>query len=174
MPSPQPPSPVPALPRSLHLKIRDARDIDAEGLIGLIEACYTDYEGCVLDVDGEAPELRTIASAHAAQGGRFWVAESDGTIIGSIGIVPNGTGGYEVKKLYVSKAARRMGLGARLIALAEVEAMSRGGRSIELWSDTRFEDAHRLYERRGYTRLPEKRELHDKSNSVEFHYRKDL
>jgi len=174
MPPPQVPAPVPATPRSLQLKIRDARDADADGLIALIEACYSEYEGCVLDVDGEAPELQGIATAHAAQGGRFWVAESDGVVLGSVGIVPNGDGAFELKKLYVTKEARRMGLGRRLLSLAEVEAMSRGARAIELWSDTRFADAHRLYDRQGYTLLPETRELHDKSASVEYHFRKEL
>jgi putative acetyltransferase len=160
--------------KSIRLKIRDARDDDAAGMIALIEACYAEYEGCILDVDGEAPELKGIATAHAEQGGRFWVAESDGEIIGSVGLVPNGGGVWEMKKLYVTKAARRLGIGRRLVSLAEVEAMSRGAHAIELWSDTRFEDAHRLYERRGYSRLPETRELHDKSNTMEYHFRKAL
>lgn len=173
MPAPQQSAPLPAAPRSIHLKVRDARDTDADGLIALIEACYSEYPGCVLDVDGEAPELRGIATAHAEKGGRFWVAESDGAIVGSVGLVP-GDGAFELKKLYVTKEARRLGIGRRLVSLVEVEAMSRGARAIELWSDTRFEDAHRLYERCGYTRLPETRELHDKSASVEYHFRKEL
>ncbi len=168
-------SPIPAdAEKSIRLKIRNARDDDAAGMIALIGACFAEYEGCVLDVDGEAPELKEIATAHSTQGGRFWVAESDGAIIGSVGLVPNGGGVWELKKLYVTKAARRLGIGRRLVSLAEVEAMSRGARAIELWSDTRFEDAHRLYERRGYTRQPETRELHDKSGSVEYHFHKLL
>jgi putative acetyltransferase len=45
---------------------------------------------------------------------------------------------------------------------------------VELWSDTRFEDAHRLYEGRGYRRGDELRELHDLSGSVEYYYRRSL
>jgi putative acetyltransferase len=52
--------------------------------------------------------------------------------------------------------------------------MSRRASAIELWSDTRFLDAHRLYEKRGYVRGPKTRELHDKSKSVEYYYRKAL
>lgn len=156
------------------MKVRDARDSDGEQLAALIEACYGEYGGCVLDIDGEAPELRAIATHHAALGGRFWVAENDGRILGSVGIVPSGNGVFELTKLYVAKDARKMGIGKRLLSLAEVEAMSRGARAMELWSDTRFEDAHRLYERRGYVRGAETRELHDKSSSVEYYFRKDL
>lgn len=46
--------------------------------------------------------------------------------------------------------------------------------SLHLWTDTRFTTAHRVYERLGYVRLPEIRELHDRSNSVEYHYEKRL
>ncbi len=157
----------------MQLKIRDARDEDAEQLISLIEACYADYEGCVLDVEHEAPELRAIASTHAEQGGRFWVAERNGELVGCAGLAPGKDGTMELKKLYVARDVRSNGLGARLCSLVEIEAMSRGAETIELWSDTRFKEAHRLYERRGYTR-GRSRELHDASNSVEYYYRKAL
>jgi putative acetyltransferase len=45
---------------------------------------------------------------------------------------------------------------------------------LELWSDTRFVDAHRLDARLGYRRLPGTRDLHDRSNSTEYHYAKSL
>lgn len=41
------------------LVIRDGRDSDSEQLITLIESVYAEYPGCVLDVDGEAPHLRS-------------------------------------------------------------------------------------------------------------------
>lgn len=153
--------------------VRDARDGDAAGVIALIDACWADYPGCVLDVDGELPELRAIASHFAGRGGRFWVAEADGRIVGSVGLAPS-PDGMELCKLYVHRAARRRGLGERLVRLAEDEARSRGARVLELWTDTRFLDAHRLYARLGYARMPETRALNDLSNSVEFHYRKHL
>ena len=76
--------------------------------------------------------------------------------------------------LYVHRRWRKRGLGARLVALVEAEASARGAREVFLWSDTRFEDAHRLYERLGYTRAAETRELHDLSNTVEYQFRKAL
>jgi putative acetyltransferase len=159
----------------MQVKIRDARDEDAEQLIDLIEACYSEYSGCVLAVDEEAPELRAIASNHARQGGRFWVTERNGHLVGCAGLVRAEQGGaVEMKKLYVARDFRQNGLGARLCSLVEVEAMSRAVATVELWSDTRFKDAHRLYERRGYARGPQTRELHDAGKSVEYYYRKEL
>ena len=158
----------------MNIKIREARDGDSAGLVRLIDEIYAEYEGCVLDVENEVPELKTPATSHAEAGGRLWVAESSGQVVGCVALLPAGNGTMELKKLYVSREARRMGLGARLCSLVEVEARSRGAQSIELWSDTRFEDSHRLYEGRGYIRGPQTRELHDRSKSVEYHYKRAL
>ncbi|MEO8457958.1 MAG: GNAT family N-acetyltransferase [Chloroflexota bacterium] len=159
----------------MRFKIREAKDDDGERLIDLIAACYGEYDGCVLRVEDEAPELNTIATSHQQKGGRFWVAEQNGDLVGAAGLVPSDRPGViEMKKLYVAQNARKIGLAARLCSLVEVEAMSRGAEAIELWSDTRFKDAHRLYERRGYTRGPKTRSLNDASKSVEYYYRKEL
>ena len=157
----------------MNVKIRDARD-DSDGLIRLIGDCFSEYPGCVLDVEGEAPELISPATWHREAGGRLWVAERDGTIVGCVAILPEAERSVELKKLYVSSEARRLGLGARLCGLVEAEARRRGATTAILWSDTRFEDAHRLYEGRGYERGPDTRELHDASNSVEYYFRKSL
>jgi putative acetyltransferase len=157
------------------IRIRDARDDDADDLIALIAGCFADYPGCVLEVPGEAPELRMIATAYSKLGGRFWVAEQDARVVGCVGFVPlPAQSGAELRKLYVHRRARRRGLGARLSMLVEDEARSRGARYVELWSDTRFLDAHRLYQRLGYVRGTATRDLHDMSGSVEYHFRKDF
>lgn len=154
--------------------IREARDEDAEGLIALIGGVFAEYPGCVLDVDGESPELRAIATAFRGWGGRFWVAEDGGRVVGCVGFKTRSSGPalqVELCKLYVAREARRRGLGGALCELVEAEARARGAELVELWSDTRFLDAHRLYESRGYVRGPETRPLHDLSNSIEFYFR---
>ncbi|HSN96746.1 MAG TPA: GNAT family N-acetyltransferase [Candidatus Nanopelagicales bacterium] len=165
----EPVRPAPPVP------VRDARDEDGEQLIALIGGVFAEYPGCVLDVDGEMPELRAIATAFRLRGGRFWVAEEGGRVLGCVGVRTVGEGtGVELCKLYVAKEARRRGLGGALSALVEAEARARGAASVELWTDTRFTDAHRLYERRGYVRGPATRELHDRSATVEYFYRLSL
>jgi putative acetyltransferase len=155
--------------------LRDARDDDAAGLIALIGGVFAEYPGCVLDVDGELPELRRIASAFAEKGGRFWIAERAAQVVGCIGLAPSGAPcGVELAKLYVARELREAGLGSRLVELVERTAREQDARFVELWSDTRFVTAHRFYEKRGYLRSPETRELGDLSHTVEFHYRKEL
>lgn len=155
--------------------IRTARDEDEQGLIALIGGCFAEYPGCVLDIDREIPELRAIATYFAGRDGKFWIAEAEGSVTGCIGVAPApDSAGVELLKLYVDSAMRGRGVGRRLVGLVEEEAARREARFIELWTDTRFENAHRLYERLGYERLPETRDLHDLSDTTEYHYRKRL
>ena len=155
--------------------IRPVRDSDAEGLIRLIDTCWSAYEGCILDVDAEGPQLRAMRSHFDALGGEYWIAEGAG------GLVAAGGGwapaadpiGAELHKLYVLAELRRQGIARRLIAMAEEAARSRGSRFVELWSDTRFLEAHAFYEALGYRRTGRTRELNDLSNTVEFHFVKE-
>ena len=139
------------------VSFRDAVDADSEALIALIGGVFDEYPGCVMDVDGEMPELRAIASHFRRLEGCFRVAERAGSVIGCIGYAPLQNGGVQLHKLYV-----------------EALAAAREATHVELWSDTRFETAHRMYERRGYHRGPKTRELHDKSNTVEYFFCKEL
>ena len=167
--------PQPRLPEGVTL--RDARDEDAAELIDLIGAVFAEYPGCVLDVDGELPELRAIATSFQRWGGRFWVATREGRVLGCVGLTPSAASpseGIELRKLYVAKAARKMGLGSALCDLVEGAARALNKKFVELWSDTRFENAHALYARRGYTKGPETRDLHDTSASVEYSLKLDL
>lgn len=155
-------------------RIREARDDDAEGLISLIASVFTEYEGCVVDLDELDRDLLAIRSFVAARGGSFWVAEREGRIVGSAGYTQPNPGMVELKRLYIAKAERNRGLGRRFYGLVFEAARRLGARTLECWSDTRFKDAHAFYERRGFTQLPETRALNDPSHSIEYHFSKPL
>lgn len=182
---------MPAVPDSLLT--RPARDDDRDGLIQLIGKTYAEYPGCVLDVEREEPDLLGIASAYARYGGAFWVitapapeaapamaeasATAAGVIVACVGWLPSSraerSGWVELRKLYVARDYRRRGLASALVGRVESAARERGAPGVELWSDTRFLDAHRLYARHGY-RQGAQRELFDVSRSVEYHFEKRL
>jgi len=156
-------------------RFRAARDADGTALIGLIGKVFVEYPGCVLDVDGEMPELKAPATSARAGHGRWWVVEDDEGVVASVAAFPLAEDdAVELKKLYVDAAHRGRGLGTRLIALVEHEARKRIAGRVVLWTDTRFETAHRLYERLGYARAPATRALGDKSGTIEFHFAKPL
>ena len=89
-------------------------------------------------------------------------------LIGSVGWKPH-PDGAELKSLYVSAAARRQGLGSRLVHL--VERRVGGPQRLVVWSDARFLDSHQMYARLGYVLTGASRELHDKSETVELEFR---
>jgi GNAT superfamily N-acetyltransferase len=158
-----------------HPAIRDGRDEDAEGFIALIGACWAEYPGCVLDVDGEVPELRALATYFAKDRGKVWAAEMEGQVVGMAAIRPLGhDGAFEICKVYVAKSARGTGLAHRLLGEAEGFARDAGAQRLILWTDTRFEAAHRFYEKRGFVRQGSIRILDDLSHSLEFRYAKPL
>ncbi|RLB63418.1 MAG: GNAT family N-acetyltransferase [Deltaproteobacteria bacterium] len=156
------------------IAIVPARDDHAEGLIQLIEPIFAEYEG-VLFLMEEMPELRSIATTFEQHGGQFWCAFRDQQLIGSVGWTPATEGvGVELKKLYVVKAQRRHKLGHVLTSRVEVAGRAAGCGFVELWSDVKFDAAHRFYEARGYRRDGRTRELGDQSDTVEYYYRLDL
>ena len=153
--------------------IRAGRDADAAGFIALIGACWAEYPGCVMDVDGEVPELRALASYFAKSGGALWAAEAGGEVVGVVGVAP-GEGFWEICKMYVAREHRGSGLARALLEQAEGFARQAGAARLKLWSDTRFERAHAFYAGRGYVRTGAIRVLNDLSNSLEFPFMKPI
>lgn len=151
--------------------LRPGRDADAEGFIRLIGDCWSEYPGCILDVDGELPELRALATYFAEAGGALWAAEQDGRVIGMAATRPmSQDAAFEICKVYLAKEARGTGLAHKLLDAVEAHARAAGAERLVLWSDTRFMTAHRFYEKRGFVRQGSIRVLDDLSKSLEFRY----
>ena len=154
--------------------IRAGLDSDADGIIRLISTCWSAYSGIIVDVDGEMPELRALATYYASQGGALWIAEIESGIVGMIATRPLTAGAWEICRVYVLPSLHGDGLGHRLLDLAEAHALASDATRFVLWSDTRFERAHRFYAKRSYVRDGPIRVLNDRSNSLEYGYAKPV
>lgn len=155
--------------------LRVATDADAQDLYGLIALCFAEFPGCFLDPHEDMPDLARAGSAFRATDGVLWVYDDLGGRVGACVAVDFPQKGIaELHRLYVRPDLRGCGLGTRLVAHAEAHAQERGVEWITLWSDTRFLDAHRLYERLGYVRQKGERLLGDVSNSTEYAFRKRM
>ena len=154
--------------------IRAGTDADAEDFIRLIGDAWGEYPNCVLDVDAEVPELRALATHFEKAGGALWAAEQDGRVVGMVATRPlrDDDEAWEIGRMYVAKEARGTGLAHALLDGAEAHAVAHGAQRMILWTDTRFEAAHRFYEKRGYVRAGSIRILDDISRSLEFRYAK--
>lgn len=154
--------------------LREVADADGWALIALIGACWAEYPGCVMDVAGECPELLRPASHYQAAGGALWVLPEGDWVAACVGWCPGRGRRVELVKLYVARHRRGQGIGRALVGRVEQQACQRGADGVEMWSDTRFHDAHRLYQRLGYQRTGETRQLHDLSATTEYAFHKVL
>jgi GNAT superfamily N-acetyltransferase len=127
-----------------------------------------------MDVDAEMPEYRALASYFSGHGGALWAAEAGGRVCGMIGTRPLTDGDWEICRVYVRPEMHGGGLGHRLLDAAEAYAVAAGAARLLLWSDTRFDRAHRFYEKRSYVRSGPVRVLSDISNSLEYGFAKPV
>lgn len=145
------------------LLFRPARPDDAPAIRAIIARIYAEY-GDVLDIEREDPHLRDPCAYFRSHAGELWVAESDGMVAGSGGIVLKTTAQpsfhdvtlnkdeFEIKTVYVAHEFRRRGIARRLVNMSIDYARTAGWPRVMLWSDTRFVEAHRLYESMGFIR----------------------
>lgn len=154
--------------------IREATDDDGPALSRLIADVFAEYDGCLFE-PAEFPELERPASAYSERGGRLWVVAREDALVGALAVaVHHRPQEFEIFKVYLDKSVRGQGLAAALLAGANAFAAASGGERLSLWTDTRFTDGHGFYERHGFTRMPGVRALHDVSDTLEFHYAKDV
>ncbi len=154
-------------------RLRLANNSDSPGIIDLVGRCFDEYPGCILDVDGEEADLLDPEGAFS----RFWVLHRGGEVVGMIACkIHSDERGrrLELKKLYLDAGIRGAGFARQLVALVEDFAQKHDIHIVDLWTDTRFENAHGMYSHLGYVKSGRMRELHDKSNTVEHHFLKDL
>lgn len=87
----------------------------------------------------------------------IWVAELDSAVLGTMqtilihGLAHRGATRLEIEAVRVSARHRGLGLGEALIRFAIAEAERHGARIVQLTSDAQRQDAHRFYERLGFT-----------------------
>jgi len=154
--------------------ISDAHDSDSDEVTDLIRSVYAEYPDCILDVHGEEPELLRVGTSFREKGGRFWVARSENGIVGTIAYFPLPAATWELKKLYVHRSARRLGVASRLMDMAESLAQASEVRKLVLWTDTRFVEAQAFYRARGFEPTGEQRDWGDVSNTTAVEYVKLL
>ena len=142
------------------LVVRRATPADHEVVGGLTVAAYEEFTHG--PDDGYLEHLRD--AARRDREAELWVAERDGEVVGTVTLAPEGStwreiarpGEGEFRMLAVSPAARRRGVGEALAQLVLDRFRELGAHSIVLSSLAEMTSAHRVYERLGFRRLPER------------------
>jgi GNAT superfamily N-acetyltransferase len=107
--------------------------------------------------DDLAPYQAAFADIEADPRQWLMVADRAGEVIGTAqlsylpGLSHRGGTRAQIEAVRVGRAARGSGLGARLIGWCVEAAREQGCRMVQLTSDATRTDAHRFYERLGFT-----------------------
>lgn len=141
--------------------LRRARPDELDAVGRLTVEAYV--EGGVIAAD--APYLAFLGDAHHRDAeGEVWVAVDDRGVVGTVTFVEHGStlsevsrkGEAEIRSLAVAPTAAGAGLGEALTRLMVARARERGCAALVLSSLTTMHAAHRIYERLGFVRLPER------------------
>lgn len=143
----------------MDLNVRHATPGEYERVGELTVAAYTrdrevgDYAEVLRDVADRVKTAEVLVAV-----------DDDGTILGSVTNVPDGgpygeiarEGEGEFRMLAVDPAAQGRGAGTALVRACVDDARRRGRERVVLSSGTWMAGAHRIYERLGFVRLPER------------------
>lgn len=118
------------------------------------QALFAEYMALVRARLGPAFEptetIFATADAFAGPGGAWLVVYEDGRPVACGGLRATGPGEAEIKRMFVTAAARGRGHGRRLLAELERLAADGGRRRIELISTGVLAEARALYASAGY------------------------
>ncbi|MCW6509941.1 GNAT family N-acetyltransferase [Lichenifustis flavocetrariae] len=108
----------------------------------------------------DQPDLRAIGDFYQTGCGDFWVAKSDGRVVGTIALKDIGDRRGALRKMFVSASHRgsAFGVAAKLLDRLLSNARAHGVAEVYLGTTEKFVGAHRFYEKNGFRRI-EREEL---------------
>jgi GNAT superfamily N-acetyltransferase len=149
--------------------IEPAQASDVPAVIALIGRVFAEYRFS-WDPTLEVPDLFDFDRRYAGSAGAFWIARLGNHVVGSVGVERLPDGRAELHRLYLDAALRGRGVGRALVDAVLGWCREAGIRQLTLWSDTRFDRAHRLYERMGFRQTGERELADDPNDTREFGY----
>ena len=158
---------------SAALPVRPAGRADAPGVVELIGRVYLEY-GFVYVPEVEVPDLFRFDQHYAPPRGAFYVVREGGVIVGSVGVERLDDGSAELHRLYLDARLRGRGTGRALIEAVLDWCRTQQIRRLILWSDTRFDQAHRLYERMGFRQTGERTLPDDLNQTREYGFERPV
>jgi ribosomal protein S18 acetylase RimI-like enzyme len=140
--------------------VESARPEDYERISQLTVGVYVEGD---LASEAYSPELADVAG-RADRSQLLVVRDGDGRVVGSVALVLEGDFAEVVESedeagfrmLVVDPAAQGRGIGELLVSACLDRARAAGKRRMVISTDPRMTAAHRLYQRLGFTRLPER------------------
>ena len=129
--------------QALTVRRADTSDIDA--MHDLARAAYRPY----VERMGRRPAPMTADYGYAVESGHAWVAQLGDRIVGLLVLEP-AEDHLLLENVAVAPQARGLGVGSRLLQLAEEQARRHGLRQVRLYTNEAMSENLAYYPRRGY------------------------
>ena len=103
----------------------------------------------------DQPDLQDIPGFYQQGAGNFWVALSEGEVVGTVALLDLGNQQGALRKMFVHASYRGPGHGvsARLLETLLEWARARDVKEVYLGTTEKFLAAHRFYERNGFQQI---------------------
>ena len=101
----------------------------------------------------EQPDLLDIHRSYQQPGGQFWIALSDGKVVGTIGLMLKDDHCAVLKKFFVKKEFRSQKVGLSLYRELLAYAIGKGVRCIILDTPAVAQASHHFYEKAGFRKI---------------------
>ena len=138
--------------------VLEIRSATADDIPAIVDMLADDPLGATRESPADlAPYLAALERIAASPSERLMVAVLDGKPVGTMqinivhGFSQRGMTRAIIQSVRVHKNLRGQGLGSQLMRWAIAESRGAGARQVQLSSDDSRTDAHRFYERLGFT-----------------------
>ena len=142
-------------------------------MIALIGRVYAEY-GFLFDPASEVPDLFAFERHYEPPRGAFFVARHEGVLVGSAGVERLDGAAAELHRLYLDAHLRGRGTGRALVQRVLDWCRAQAVTRLVLWSDTRFEQAHRLYTRMHFRQTGERTLPDDVNHTREYGFERSV
>jgi GNAT superfamily N-acetyltransferase len=139
------------------LRIRPARGADIPAIVVLLADDPLGRTREDLSAAANRAYAEALERVEADPCNTIWVAELNGAVLGTMqtilihGLAHRGATRLEIEAVRVSARYRGLGIGEALIRFAIAEARRHGAGIVQLTSNAQRQDAHRFYQRLGFT-----------------------
>lgn len=156
-----------------RLAVSPADRRDAGGVIDLIGRVFREY-GWIFVPSVELPDLRAFERHYEPPRGAFFVVRHAGRVVGSAGVERLDDATAELHRLYLDAHLRGRGTGRALVEQVLDWCRQNAITHLVLWSDTRFDQAHRLYLRMGFAQTSERTLPEDLNQTREYRFERPV
>lgn len=136
------------------LRIRFSQPEDAAAIAAVILPIQQLEFGVPITLDAQ-PDLGNIRDFYQHGCGNFWVAEANGSVVGTIALLDIGGGNAALRKMFVAERFRgkEHGVAQSLLRNLLKWAAEKGVERVYLGTTAKFLAAHRFYEKNGFTEI---------------------